>query len=71
MAAKMFSDERCYRPDEIAEVLAVDVSTVYRMIRDVERPLAAFRLGGDRQLRIWGRDANAYIEQKRVRPEEE
>lgn len=71
MADRLFSDERCYRPDEIAEILQVDVSTVYRMIKDLDKPLYAFRLAGNRQLRVWGGDLNAYVEQSRVKPEEE
>lgn len=68
----MFTPNRAYRPDEVAEVLQVSVQVVYQLIRDVDRPLPAFRTTPNgRGLRIWGRDANAYYEKLRVRPEEE
>lgn len=66
---KLFDDKRSYRPDEVADRIEVHVSTVYRMIRDIDDPLPAFRLG--RQLRINGAEANRYFEQKKVNPLEE
>jgi excisionase family DNA binding protein len=60
----MFRDDRCYRPDEVAEKLNIDKSTVYRMINDVEDPLPAYRLGT--HLRIHGKELNAYLERRKV-----
>lgn len=65
----MFS-ERYYRPDEIATVLGVSKKTVYRMINDVNDPLPAYRPAG-KQLRVHGRDLNAYMDKRKVKPEEE
>lgn len=67
---KMFESGRSYRPDEIAEKLNVDVCTVYRMIRNVNDPLPAFRPHG-RALRVEGRQINIYLERRKVRPEDE
>ena len=39
----IFNDERTYRTDEIADILKVDRSSVYRWIRDIGDPLPAFR----------------------------
>lgn len=66
---KLFDDKRSYRPDEVADRIEVHVSTVYRMIRDIDDPLPAIRLG--RQLRINGAEANRYFERKKVNPLEE
>ncbi len=67
---KLFDDNRAYRPDEIADRIEVHISTVYRMINDLEHPLPAFRLRG-RTLRINGADANRYFGKKKVNPLEE
>ncbi len=66
----LFDDNRVYRPDEIADRIEAHISTVYRMINDLEHPLPAFRLRG-RALRIRGADANRYFEDKKVNPLEE
>ncbi len=64
----IFSSDRCYRPDEIADKLHVDVCTVYRMIKDIDDPLPAFRLNTNGQLRVYGRDLNSYLENHKVDP---
>lgn len=67
----LFQDDRGYRPDEIAEKLNVDRSTIYRMIRKVLNPLPAYRTKENGQLRCFGRDINNYLEHNKVRPEDE
>lgn len=67
----LFQDDRGYRPDEIADKLNVDRSTIYRMIRKVLNPLPAYRTKENGQLRCFGRDINKYLEYNKVRPEDE
>ena len=67
----IFNDERNYRTDEIADILRVDRSSVYRWIRDIENPLPAFRTKENGQLRCKGKDLNAYLDKYKVRPEYE
>ena len=64
-------NDRYYRPDEIAEALGVDRSTVYRMIRDPLDPLPAYRLTDKGPLRVHGRDIIQYLEEHKVQPENE
>ncbi len=64
---KLFKDDRCYRPDEIAKTWAVHVSTIYRLINNVDNQLSSFLLV--KKIRIWGRDANVYMEKNKVKPE--
>ncbi|MCD8479315.1 MAG: helix-turn-helix domain-containing protein [Candidatus Cloacimonetes bacterium] len=68
--AELFRGDRSYRPDEIAEKLKVDICTVYRMIRDIDDPLPAFRPHG-RALRVEGAELIRYLERRKVRPEDE
>ncbi|MCB5252617.1 MAG: helix-turn-helix domain-containing protein [Candidatus Cloacimonetes bacterium] len=70
-AMNIFKDERNYRTDEIADILRVDRSSVYRWIRDILDPLPAFRTKENGQLRCSGRDLNEYLESHKVRPEYE
>ena len=67
---KSFKD-RYYRPDEIADVLNVARSTVYRMIRDIAEPLPAYRINDKGPLRVHGKDINKYLVSHKVRPEYE
>ena len=67
----IFKDERNYRTDEIAEILRVDRSSVYRWIRDILDPLPAFRTKENGQLRCSGKDLNEYLFKHKVRPEYE
>ncbi|HQP17736.1 MAG TPA: helix-turn-helix domain-containing protein [Candidatus Cloacimonadota bacterium] len=67
----IFKDERNYRTDEIAEILRVDRSSVYRWIRDIGDPLSAFRTKENGQLRCSGKDLNLYLQKHKVRPEYE
>lgn len=67
----IFKDERNYRTDEVADILRVDRSSVYRWIRDIDCPLPAFRTKENGQLRCKGSDLNAYLLKHRVRPEYE
>ncbi|MDP3114699.1 MAG: helix-turn-helix domain-containing protein, partial [Candidatus Cloacimonadaceae bacterium] len=67
----VFNDDRNYRTDEIADVLRVDRSSVYRWIRDIPDPLPAFRTAENGQLRCKGSDLNAYLLKHKVRPEYE
>lgn len=64
-------NDRYYRPDEIADLLKVDRSTVYRMIRDIADPLPAYRINEKGPLRVQGKDINTYLESHKVRPEYE
>ena len=65
---KMFDDTKCYPPYRVAEILSVDISTVYRLIRSIEEPLPAFRLKTNGQLRVHGKDLNTYFEDHKVDP---
>jgi len=67
----IFKDERTYRTDEIADILKVDRSSVYRWIRDILDPLPAFRTKDNGQLRCSGKDLNLYLLKHKVRPEYE
>ena len=67
----VFNEERNYRTDEIADILRVDRSSVYRWIRDIENPLPACRTKENGQLRCKGKDLNAYLDRHKVRPEYE
>ena len=67
----IFKDERTYRTDEIADILKVDRSSVYRWIRDIGDPLPAFRTKENGQLRCAGKDLNDYLMKHKVRPEYE
>jgi excisionase family DNA binding protein len=67
----VFKDGRNYRTDEVADILRVDRSSVYRWIRDIANPLPAFRTKENGQLRCKGSDLNAYLDKYKVRPEYE
>lgn len=67
---ELFRSDRSYRPDEIAQKLSVDVCTVYRMIRDIDDPLPAFRPHG-RALRVEGSELIRYLQRRKVKPEYE
>lgn len=67
---ELFRSDRSYRPDEIAQKLSVDVCTVYRMIRDIDDPLPAFRPHG-RALRVEGAELIRYLQRRKVKPEYE
>jgi predicted DNA-binding transcriptional regulator YafY len=67
----IFNDERTYRTDEIADMLKVDRSSVYRWIRDIGDPLPAFRTKENGQLRCSGKDLNQYVLKNQVKPEYE
>ncbi len=64
-------NDRYYRPDEIAEALKVDRTTVYRMIKDVLDPLPAYRVNDRGPLRVHGNDINRYLEKHKVQPHNE
>lgn len=66
----MVNTERYYRPDEVAELLNVDRSTVYRMIKDIDNPLPALRLCGRGLYRIHGKDLEVWMEKNMVTPED-
>jgi len=67
----IFSNDRNYRPDEVASTLRVSRNTVYRWIRDILDPLPAFRTKDNGQLRCAGKDLNEYLLKHKVRPEYE
>ncbi|KQC07935.1 MAG: hypothetical protein APR54_00010 [Candidatus Cloacimonas sp. SDB] len=64
----VFNESRCYTPLRVSEILSVDITTVYRMIRCIEDPLPAFRLKNNGQLRVHGKDLNEYFESHQVDP---
>lgn len=64
---RLFTD-RCYRPDEVAQILHVHVRTVYRHINDLDDPLPALRLSPGGPLRIPGLAANIWLATHRVNP---
>jgi excisionase family DNA binding protein len=61
----MINTGRYYRPDEVAEILNVDKSSIYRMIKDIEDPLPAIKLNGG-CLRIPGQELSEWLERRRV-----
>ena len=63
---QVFNENRCYTPVRVAEMLSVDISTVYRLIRDIDDPLPAFRLKNNEQLRVHGKEINKYLEDHKV-----
>lgn len=65
---QVFNESRCYTPVYVAEILNVDISTVYRLIRDIDDPLPAFRLKTNGQLRVHGKEINKYLEDHKVDP---
>ncbi|MDD3535183.1 MAG: helix-turn-helix domain-containing protein [Candidatus Cloacimonetes bacterium] len=67
----MIKPDRIYRPDEIATLLAIDRSSVYRMIRNIEDPLPAFRPTGRGPLRVNGIDLIRYLDRRKTVPEDE
>ena len=70
-SVNIFTEDRSYRPDEIAEKLNVDRSTIYRIIRQINNPLPAYRIKEQGQLRCFGRDINKYLENHKVAPHNE
>jgi hypothetical protein len=69
---KIFKDDRCYRPDEVAKILNIDTKSVYRLIRDPADPLPAFRTTKPRGvLRLHGGKLNEYFEKNKIDPLEE
>ncbi len=66
----MFKD-KYYRPDEVAEALSVDKSTVYRLCKDLDDPMPAIRLGGKGPLRIHGVGLNEWLKRRKVNPGDE
>ena len=66
----MFNDDRCYRPDEIARILNIDRSTVYRLINEIGDPMPAYKLSGTGALRALGSDLNEWLKRRRVQPED-
>ena len=65
---KIFDDKKCYTPSRIAEILDVDVCTIYRMVSSIDEPLPAIRLKSNGQLRIHGLEINKYLEDHKVDP---
>lgn len=66
----MVNTGRYYRPDEVAELLSVDKTTIYRLIRDIDDPLPAIKLNGERCLRIPGQELSEWLERRRVNAED-
>lgn len=65
---QVFNENRCYTPVRVSEILSVDISTIYRIIRDIDDPLPAFRLKTNGQLRVHGKELNSYFEDHKVDP---
>jgi len=68
---KLFKDDRCYRPDEVAKILSIDIKTVYRRIKDLDNPFPCFRLKNHGPLRLPGNKMNKFLEDNKVDPLEE
>lgn len=66
----MVKTDRYYRPDEVAEMLNVHKSTLYRLINDKTDPLPAIKLTGEGKLRIPGKELSEWLERRRVNPDE-
>ena len=62
--APLFKDDRCYRPDEVAEKLAISKRTVYRYVDD--GLLRAVGLPG--ATRIRGSELNKFMDEKEKDP---
>ena len=72
MGTQLFNNDRSYRPDEIAKKWDVNVRTVYRMVKDIDDPLPAFRPNGKKGvIRVKGSVLNEWTEQNKVNPLEE
>ena len=69
--SKLFKDDRCYRPDEVAEILGIDTKTVYRRIKDLDNPFPCSRLKKHGPLRLPGNEMNKFMEENKVNPLEE
>lgn len=65
---QVFNESRCYTPLRVSEILDVDISTIYRLIRSIDDPLPAFRLKTNGQLRVHGKELNTYFEDHKVDP---
>ncbi len=63
-----FDDKKFYSPTRIAEILAINKCTVYRMVNNIEDPLPAVRLKRNGQLRVNGKDLNEYMSSHEVDP---
>ena len=63
----LFSD-RCYRPDEVAAKLHVNIRTIYRHVNDIDDPLPSIRLAPRGPIRIPGSELNKWLERRRVNP---
>lgn len=57
MNNKIFADDRCYRPDEVARILHISIRTVYRL---VDEEVESIKL--KRSIRISGRVLNQYLD---------
>jgi predicted DNA-binding transcriptional regulator AlpA len=62
--------DKYYRPDEVAEILGINIVTVYRHIKDLSDPMPAVRLKNERCLRISGTELNKWLDRRRVNPDE-
>ncbi len=67
-AKVVFDNSKYYTPTRVADLLSVNIRTVYRMIRRVDEPLPAVRLKGNGQLRIHGAELNKYLAEHQVDP---
>ena len=65
---QIFNENRCYTPLRVSEILDVDISTIYRLIRDINDPIPAYRLKTNGQLRVHGKEINKYLEDHKVDP---
>jgi hypothetical protein len=64
----LFDSKRCYRPDEVACKWNLDIKEIYKMIKDINDPLPAFRPTGKKALRIRGEILNAWEIKTKVEP---
>ena len=68
---EIFDDERNYYPFQVAEKLEVHISTIYRMIKDIDDPLPAFKLRRNGRLKLNGRKLNKFIKEHEINTLEE
>lgn len=64
----MIDVQKCYRPDEVAEILAVSIRQVYRFVDDPIDPLQAIKLspGKKGKIRIPGKDLKNWIDKRQI-----
>lgn len=64
---------KCYRPDEVAEILGCSKRQVFRKINDPDNPIPALKISKSQQgnIRVPGKALKKWMEDNMKRPWEE